>query len=199
MIWGRESILQAPILLPQAIWVAARAARLPEPEGPRSGQIGQGPDLRLLILGDSSAAGVGADHQSAALSGRLVHHLAPDFRVDWTLQAKSGATARTALVMLEDQPDAPMDAVVLVLGVNDAKNGVRHASWRERCEALLDLIAQKCAQPLVFVSGVPPLGNSRSFPTRCAVFLAIAQHNSTLSFERSQKLKAPYICPSICR
>ena len=64
-----------PLFALQALWVVARAERLPEPPGPRSGVGGDGPDLRLLILGDSSAAGVGAERQEDALSGQLAARL----------------------------------------------------------------------------------------------------------------------------
>ncbi|EEX09439.1 hypothetical protein SL1157_1477 [Ruegeria lacuscaerulensis ITI-1157] len=49
-----------PLLAAQALMVRQRALRLPEPSGPREGRQGRGPRLRLLIVGDSSAAGVGA-------------------------------------------------------------------------------------------------------------------------------------------
>ena len=53
-------------LLGPALWVQGKyvrrvTPRLPEPPGPRSGHCGQGPQLRLLIAGDSAAARVGAD------------------------------------------------------------------------------------------------------------------------------------------
>ena len=51
--------------------MSARALRLPEAEGPRAGSAGEGPALRLLILGDSSAAGVGTTHQEEALLGQM--------------------------------------------------------------------------------------------------------------------------------
>ncbi|ETX12905.1 hypothetical protein OCH239_15315 [Roseivivax halodurans JCM 10272] len=64
--------LLAPILAVQGRIVRRGAVRLREPDGPRAGRTGAGPSLRLLIAGDSSAAGVGADTQAEALSGRLV-------------------------------------------------------------------------------------------------------------------------------
>ncbi|NIP82235.1 MAG: SGNH/GDSL hydrolase family protein, partial [Gemmatimonadetes bacterium] len=50
----------APILVAQGLFVRWRTTRLPEPPGDREGVTGAGPPLRLLVAGDSAAAGVGA-------------------------------------------------------------------------------------------------------------------------------------------
>ncbi len=50
-----------PLLVAQATRLRRTALELPEPRGARAGTIGRGtPVLRLLVAGDSSAAGVGA-------------------------------------------------------------------------------------------------------------------------------------------
>ena len=146
-----------PLLAAQALWVAARAARLPEAQGPRSGRFGQGPPLRVLILGDSSAAGVGVASQNRALSGRLATRLAPRFAVDWTLQARSGATARSARRSLDALDPRVFDVAVIALGVNDTKNGVRVSRWRRDYAALLETLFTRFGVSLVCASGVPPL------------------------------------------
>lgn len=61
--------LLMPVLLGQALYVRFRVAKLAEPVGVRRGVVGDGPQLRLLILGDSSALGVGVLHQDLALLG----------------------------------------------------------------------------------------------------------------------------------
>ena len=62
------------VLLPLLIWQGGRLRttmpRLPEADGPRTGLTsGPAPSLRLVILGDSSAAGVGVGRQDEALAG----------------------------------------------------------------------------------------------------------------------------------
>ena len=56
----------APLLILQGLYVRRVTPKLPEPLGKRSGVHGTGPRLRLLILGDSAAAGVGVSTQSQA-------------------------------------------------------------------------------------------------------------------------------------
>lgn len=84
-----------PLLLLQGRRVRKTIPLLPEPPGERCGVQGRGPLLRLLLLGDSAAAGVGAGHQDAALVGNLVRELSESFGVDWVLQAQTGATTRS--------------------------------------------------------------------------------------------------------
>ena len=55
---GLVTLALSPVLLFQAVQLRRRALRLPEADGPRDGIAGDGPVLRILIIGDSSAAGV---------------------------------------------------------------------------------------------------------------------------------------------
>ena len=66
----------SPLLLAQGVYVRRVTPRLPEAPGSRSGVAGGGPSLKLLILGDSAAAGVGAASQDEALAGQLAVALA---------------------------------------------------------------------------------------------------------------------------
>ena len=148
--------LLAPILVPQLVWVRIRAARLPEAAGARTGRAGSGPALRLLIVGDSSAAGVGVQTQAQALSGRLFADLARDHAVDWQLVARSGAEVPDALEML-DHVEGRFDAAVICLGVNDAKNGRRYADFERDYTALLQALSERSGVTRVVCSGLPPM------------------------------------------
>ena len=90
--WWLITLLCWPLLLWQGKRVRKLALHLPEAAGPRSGVSGdaQLPPLRLLICGDSAAAGVGVTLQDDALSGQLVSLLAPHYRVQWQLEAQTG-------------------------------------------------------------------------------------------------------------
>lgn len=156
--YSLPAVLKWPVLVPQALWVAARATRLPEAAGPRQGTAGQGAPLRLLILGDSSAAGVGVAHQDDALTGRLVTRLAATHAIDWRLVARSGATTSTARRLLSAQAPARFDAAVLALGVNDVKNGVHISRWCTNYTALLGDLRTRFGVRTICVSGLPPLG-----------------------------------------
>ncbi|WP_299655092.1 SGNH/GDSL hydrolase family protein [uncultured Tateyamaria sp.] len=161
---GPRALALLPVLLPQAIWVAARAMRLPEADGPREGQVGVGPPLRLLIVGDSSAAGVGVAHQDGALAGRLVSHLQTGFSVRWRLLAQSGLTTSGMLRMLSAQPARDFDVAVVALGVNDAKNGMHHSRWQANYTRLMGRLQDRFGVSRIYASGVPPLGDFPLLP-----------------------------------
>ena len=65
----------SPLLI-QALLLRKHALRLPEATGARQGSSGEGAPLRVLIIGDSSAAGVGVSTQHDALAGQLAIALA---------------------------------------------------------------------------------------------------------------------------
>ncbi len=63
-------LMLAPLLVAQAVATRRRAPLLPEAQGRARRRVGGGADaLRLLIAGDSSAAGVGVARQDQALAG----------------------------------------------------------------------------------------------------------------------------------
>lgn len=154
----------APVLLAQALRVRRTALVLPEPSGPRAGTAGDGPPLRLLILGDSSAAGVGATHQSRALSGRLAAALAQRHRLSWRLEARSGATSASALAALAALPDGRYDVAVVVLGVNDITRAVPLWRFLARRRALHGLLATRFRCTRIIATGLPPMGRFPLLP-----------------------------------
>lgn len=151
----------APAFVLQGLRLRRHMPKLPEPPGPRRGSTGHGRPLGLLIAGDSSAAGVGAPHQSAALSGQLVGHLAPHYQLTWQLEARTGDTTAMALKRLQAVPRASFDVAVLALGVNDITSGMRRSRWLKQQRTLYALLRQRFDVRRIYVSGLPPV---RAFP-----------------------------------
>jgi len=120
-------IALGPILIAQARRLRLTALELPEPRGPRRGTVGQGePVLRLLVTGDSSAAGVGARTQREALARPLAERLAHRMNgvVRWQLIAQSGLTSEGVLHKLVHERPREADVAVIVVGVNDITKDV---------------------------------------------------------------------------
>lgn len=155
------SLALLPLIIPQGLYVKLRASQMDEAAGDRAGVCGEGPRLKVLILGDSSAAGVGVETQDQALSGQFTRFLANDYQLDWRLFARSGATTHSALQMLDDLGEDQFDIVVTALGVNDAKNGVGYAAWCARLNRLYDRLTDRHGARLICASGMPPI---RDFP-----------------------------------
>lgn len=146
-----------PLLLLQGLHVRRVTPRLPEPPGPRSGLAGEGAPLRLLVVGDSAAAGVGAATQSEALTGRLVAELSARRALDWRLEARRGYTTADAHAHLAALPQERFDVVVLSLGVNDVTRGVGRTRWLARQAALAELLRARFAPRALLFTALPPM------------------------------------------
>lgn len=153
-----------PYLLARAAWLRRSALVLPEPEGAREGVVGQGRPLRMLVLGDSSAAGVGTGHQSQALSGQLCERLSRHYEVDWMLDAKTGRTTRQMVKQLSKIPARQFDIAVTALGVNDITKRASRENWLEDTEQMHDLLQSKFGVKHIYVSGIPRIGDFPLLP-----------------------------------
>ena len=186
----------APILLYQGIRVRKLALRLPEAAGARSGvevpthgaasavnaatptagKLGKPaisttplPPLRLLVLGDSSAAGVGVATQDLALAQICAQQLAQRNRraVAWQLLAESGLDSRTALRRLQGQWAAalqPADVVLLVLGVNDVSAQRSPRTFVQHYAALLQTVQAATGAQLLLANALPPMQHMPALP-----------------------------------
>lgn len=164
MSYRFATLVLAPLLIMQGRRVRRSALKLPEPPGPRVGTAGDGPPLRLLIAGDSAAAGVGVTTQAAALSGWLVQGLAGSFSVEWRLEAKTGATTPGTTRWLSKLAPASFDVMVTSLGVNDVTRGMAVGDWLRSQRELRDVARDRLGVKLLVVSGLPPMGGFPLLP-----------------------------------
>ena len=168
-------LLLSPLLVAQALHTRRKLPRLPEAEGERHGTVGDGRPLRLLIAGDSSAAGVGVARQRDALAGQLATILATDFavRVEWRLVAQSGLTTAQTLHLLQReaaardaQRDGPwyFDVAVVVTGVNDVVDQVpSHRAVGAR-DALANTLRNGLGVHHVVFAPLPPVHEFPGLP-----------------------------------
>jgi len=153
-------IALAPLLLWQGARVRRQALRLPEASGARAGLAGTGElCLRLLIVGDSSGAGVGAATQDEALAGRLSEALAVRLggRVHWQLLARTGHLSADALAQLQSSELQPADVMVTALGVNDVVGQVAPRRWVKTLAQLDALARARAGVRYTLYSAVPPM------------------------------------------
>lgn len=146
-----------PVLLMQGIYTRKVTPTLPEAHGEREGLAGHGETLRLLILGDSAAAGVGASTQAEALSGQLVSRLDKAYQVCWKLWARSGLDSQSLLDLLEQHTPEPFDVALLSIGVNDVTGSLSATQWIARQQQLMDVLVDTFGVKLIVVSPVPPM------------------------------------------
>ncbi|MEN9451846.1 MAG: hypothetical protein RLZZ369_905 [Pseudomonadota bacterium] len=184
-------IALGPVLLLQGVYTRQVTPKLPEPEGARHGTTGQGPALRVLILGDSAAAGVGVDHQSQALTGQLVQQLAAHHQVSWTLLAQTGHNTQQVLAMLQQHPDDAFDVAVVSVGVNDVTSSVKPARWIAQQQSLIDLVQQRFGAQHIVLSPVPPMHRFPALPQPLRWFLGQRAHQLNRQLQSWSRTQAP--------
>lgn len=164
--WQRRLLL---VLLWPVFWLQGRhvrrvTPRMPEAAGSRMGVCGEGPVCRVLVAGDSGAAGVGVATQDEGLCGQLVHHLSQHHRVEWSIVAVNGLDSPGLVQLLEDTPISRFDVVVLSMGANDVTCLCSPQRWVQWQTQLAELVAQRFAPGLLVHSAVPPMHSCMAFP-----------------------------------
>ncbi|ODP32863.1 SGNH/GDSL hydrolase family protein [Pandoraea sp. ISTKB] len=171
-------IALGPILLAQARWLRRTALRLPEAAGPREGIEGMerieetagirglegdarrpGTPLRILVVGDSSAAGVGVEVQAEALAQPVARLLAARTgrRVAWQLVAKSGMNTHEALTLVNNSALPRADYLITALGTNDVTSQRKPSQFLADYIALVDTLRTRTGACGLVVTGLPPL------------------------------------------
>ena len=158
-----------PVLAAQGYYLRRRVPRLPDAAGLQEGFIGAGtePPLRLIVLGDSTVAGIGAATHQEALTGQVAVHLHRNLGrlIAWRAIGRSGATAETACEILAPQlQGAQADILVVSLGVNDTIKLHSPARWRRNLARLLMLARESLGPVPVVVSGMPPIEHFPALP-----------------------------------
>lgn len=172
------------LLIIQGLWTRKTTLKLPEPQGAREGICGENlsdddvraegvageyisgeglsakrETLTLLIIGDSSAAGVGVDHQEHALSGYLTASLAKKFSVKWQLIAKTGYTSANIIQALQhhQRPFDHIDYVLIAIGVNDVTSFTGSKRWQKNLITLIERLERQFQTKNIIFSALPPM------------------------------------------
>ncbi len=128
---------------------------------------GEGEPLRLIALGESTVAGVGARTHETGLAGQLALALAKHTHrsVEWLVVARSGINARKCRAELVPQLSGRgADVVMIALGVNDAIEFHTARRWASDVEKLIEAVRAQLGDALVLLSGVPPLNYFPALP-----------------------------------
>ena len=134
-----------------------------------TGAIGEGRRLRLVVLGDSTTAGVGVGRAEDALPYRLAQHIADRERRPVHVVSYGWAGARIAdlpatqlpraLEPLRHGETAPFlpgaDIVALVIGSNDATHHTKPNRYRADLRRALETVREAAPQARVVLAGIP--------------------------------------------
>jgi lysophospholipase L1-like esterase len=129
----------------------------------------QGDPLRLVVLGDSTAAGVGVDRPEHALPHLIAQRIADAELREVHVVNYGWAGARVAHLVPEQLPRAirPLrrddaegflsgaDLVAVVIGANDATHRTRPARFRADLRATLEAIRSAAPKARIVHAGIP--------------------------------------------
>ena len=175
---GALLVTCGPLLLLQGRRVRRNTPRLPPAAGPVHGRVeGEGPLLRLVTIGESTVAGVGAAHHDEALTGHLARALyaRTGRAVEWSVYGLSGATvAKAHQSFLPAFRSGAADLVVIAFGVNDV---LEHTTSRVYADALKSLVgaARSHFSPdvPVLLAAAPPMHKFPALPLPLRAYLGL--------------------------
>ena len=185
--YPRRSLLfwsALPFVLPQAMWVRARAPRFAGPAAAAEGlawpgavaPADAGAPLRLVGLGDSLIEGVGVTRAEDCLTACCAREFADASgrAVAWQTVGRSGATSAGVLHKLAARlPPEPVDFFLVSAGVNDVTALRRRHEWRAHLDALVTRLARHSPDALAVFLGLPPLQRFPVLPSPLAQVLGL--------------------------
>jgi lysophospholipase L1-like esterase len=145
----------APVLYAQGKRLRRQTPLLPDAALPWHGTH-PGPDpLRLLVLGDSTAAGVGAPTQLEALPGNLARELSDLLGrgVTWEASGRNGATAHD--LVTDYLPTESFDIVFVTIGANDALGIRSRSAFGRDMRTVLTHLRATSPTATIIVSSLP--------------------------------------------
>lgn len=146
--------------------IKKEAPELPEAKG-TNGLFQHGvnaPQFELLLLGESSVAGVGVDNHSEGFTGKLSECISKNYQqnVHWSVYARNGYTInRVRHKIIPKITEKAFNLIVIGLGGNDAFALRSPQKFEKNINSLIKDTQQKFPDtPIVFIN-MPPI---RDFP-----------------------------------
>lgn len=157
-------LLLMPVL-PLIIWQGKNtrktALRLPEAEGPRSGEFSATSQqtFRVLHLGESTVAGVGVKHSDLGFTANISKTLqAFNIGHQWQYIAQTGIDTGELIALLNQQSTIPeCTHLIITMGVNDTTGFSRRPHWRDNLMTLAEHIRNNNPAVKIYFTQVPPM------------------------------------------
>ena len=165
LLWW-SAIFISPILLLQSLYVRRVTPRLPQPKGPNQGQVaGNMLPLHLLLIGESTVAGIGVAEISEGLSARAGYHLArlSKRQVNWVGVGENGVRISSLLARIKKQNAKENDFAIVAVGVNDTTGLTSLRHWRNDVTTLIMVLGASDGIHVLF-SAVPPMEKFTALP-----------------------------------
>ncbi|PSF05457.1 GDSL family lipase [Marinobacter fuscus] len=156
-----------PVLMYQGKRTRRDTPRLPEASGSCGGQYGEGvPAFRFLVVGESTAAGVGVATHTEGLASQLALqiHQRTGKTIAWHTFGVNGIRMEGLVRKLSQEELPEADAVLLSMGVNDTTGFTPRGKFIEHLKALRATLAERYPAPITLLS-VPPMHKFTALPS----------------------------------
>ena len=158
-----------PFLIFQAIQI--RKMRPLPPALSESLTLGNG-TRKLLILGESTAAGVGASAQKFTLAGQFFQHLGSEFQVKNL--GKNGLRVSQVTSHFKEELNSiqgKYEGIFLFLGANDCFKLTNPKIFRIELEKLILDLKNRFSPEWIYLADIPPVQLFPAFPKQMQYFL----------------------------
>ena len=121
-------------------------------------------ELQIIILGESTVAGVGVEKHEDGFAGMFSKTLSnkSNKTVNWKVYAKSGYTAKQITRLLVPKiNEAYADLIVIGLGGNDAFTLNTPFSWKKDIRSLIEKLRAVYPEAIIAFTNMPPI---KEFP-----------------------------------
>ncbi len=171
------SWLAFPVYVWQGLGVRRRTPRMLPASGPVRHRIeGSEPEIRLLVLGDSSAASVGIESSEQGIAAELARLLSARTgrAVVWRAAGFNSATSgQIRDHVLPNLAPEPWTHIVLSIGTNDAKNFHSAPRFKREFGGLLYALRAKWPEARVIWSPVVEMTRVPALPPMLGKILVI--------------------------
>ena len=157
-----------PVIVAQGIHTKRTTVRLPEAAGEQFGHssISNQNALKLVVVGESTVAGVGVSHQQQGLAAQVAIALEQQLAksVQWFAYGKNGARLADVCLTLLPQHFHQADIILVSIGVNDTTRLSSLKHWQQHLTVLVTKIRQHSNAPIRFLT-LPPMHQFTALPS----------------------------------
>ena len=145
--------------------IRSRVPKLPEAQSPEGIiDIGSSKTLTILMLGESTVAGVGVKTHQQGFAGTFANEIATKLQtsVRWKVYAKSGYTAKQVKTLIVPEiTESNADLIIIGLGGNDAFTLNTPRIWKKNVQHLIEKLKIKYPNTAIAFTNMPPI---KEFP-----------------------------------
>ena len=197
LIFGVFIIPFVPFFYLQGQYTRWKVGRLPDAAGSTEGTIeGNEQVIRLLAIGESTVAGIGAENHALAFTGQFSKHLSlrTGKTVKWSALGESGITIERAINELVPKiAKNGHDLIVVALGANDVFAAKSPESFRDNMTKLVNILHDKNPEAKIFLANVPMVRDFLALPNPLKYVLSkLAKLNHFNMIELVSKMKGVF-------